>query len=87
MPDATKVLLALALAARLASAQADTGAISGKVSYPSGAVLPGASIAVQNIDTNETFHTETGEAARGRRPARGSIWAEADLLARSLVLF
>jgi Carboxypeptidase regulatory-like domain len=54
-------LLVLVLAwASPAFAQSDRGAITGRVTDPSGAVVPNAKVTATNIDTNTTTETETG---------------------------
>ena len=40
-------------------AQVDTGAIVGTVTDQSGAVVPGVSVTIRRVETNQTFVTET----------------------------
>ena len=50
---AVALFAAVLLGAVAASAQVETGQISGSVTDPSGAVIPGATITVRNVATNE----------------------------------
>jgi hypothetical protein len=62
---ATVVLICL-LAALPLSAQTATGRIVGTVTDPTGAVIPGVSTTVTNIDTQVTYQTITNEQGRIR---------------------
>src|SRR5262245_28837760 len=52
------LVLALVLAPSV-FAQRDTGTIVGTVSDPSGAVVPGVTVTIRNVETNATFTTVT----------------------------
>ena len=55
-------VLLLVLSARAnANAQVITGTIQGTISDRSGAILPGVSVTVKNVDTNRTRTTLTNE--------------------------
>src|SRR5712692_3654904 len=56
------------LDARIAFAQVTTGAISGTVHDATGAVIPGASITIRNLDTGITRNLLSDEAGRYRAP-------------------
>jgi len=62
-------LIALAFGAHLAWAQVNTATISGTVSDESGAVLPGATIAILNLDTGITRTVTTNASGRYGAPA------------------
>jgi hypothetical protein len=53
-------------------AQVDTSTITGTVSDPTGAVIPGVNITVVNSETNFTFTTQTNEQGIYRIPAISS---------------
>src|SRR5690242_17328313 len=56
------LLLTLALSACTAYAQTETGQITGTVTDPTGAVIPGATVTVRSVDTGaERNTTTTGE--------------------------
>ena len=65
------VLLGLVLCGHLALAQVNTGTISGTVHDPSGAVLPGANVVIQNQDTGLSRTVTTNAAGRYSAPALG----------------
>lgn len=50
-------------------AQYTTASLSGRVEDPSGAVIPGASVTVKNINTGRTRSAETGDQGRYSFPA------------------
>jgi hypothetical protein len=50
--------------ASLGVAQLDTGTISGTVTDPSGAAVPGAAITIRNVETGITRTSETNAAGR-----------------------
>jgi hypothetical protein len=54
-----RILVVLALLARMAAAQSSGGAISGTVSDPLGAVIPGIPVAIENVNTGETRRVTT----------------------------
>src|SRR5260370_11069515 len=54
-----RIWLVVALLARTAAAQVSGGAISGTVSDPAGAVIAGASVVIQNVNTGETRRLQT----------------------------
>src|SRR5215216_1138893 len=59
------LLVALALApVAFAQSQITTGVIQGTVSDPNGAVLPGATVEVKNLETNLTRNVTTDEDGR-----------------------
>lgn len=65
MTHASRILQAIAgsmLIASMASTQTSAGSISGLVTDSSGAVVPGVSIEVTDIDRNVSFKTSTNEA-------------------------
>src|SRR5438093_849502 len=64
-------LLGFALCAQLALAQVNTATISGTVHDSSGAVLPGANVAIQNQDTGISRTVTTNETGRYSAPALG----------------
>src|SRR5437016_12637379 len=64
-------LLGLALCTQLAFAQVNTATISGTVHDSSGAVLPGANVAIQNQDTGISRTVTTNETGRYSAPALG----------------
>src|ERR1035438_5969066 len=45
-----------------AFAQSDRGTISGSVTDPAGASVPGAKVTIKNVDTGSTFDTTTTSA-------------------------
>ena len=57
-------------------AQETTGNVVGKVTDPTGAVIPGTAVTITNLETGKTFETTTGEAgnyqARDLSPGRYS---------------
>ena len=58
-----RVVVCLSLIVLPAFAQSDRGTFTGTVSDPTGAVIPGVSIAATNVQTSaryETVSTETG---------------------------
>src|SRR5450631_1257605 len=57
------VLLALACASRLADAQVLYGSLTGNVTDPSSAAVPGAKVTALNVDTGVTRQSDTD--ARG----------------------
>ncbi len=57
-----RLCVALFLIASVAFAQQGGGSISGTVSDPQGAVIPGAEVAVRNTGTNAVFATSTSES-------------------------
>jgi Carboxypeptidase regulatory-like domain/TonB dependent receptor len=63
------VAAAILFACVPAFAQAPAGTILGVVKDASGAAVPGASITVQNADTNESRNTSTGDDGAYRIPA------------------
>src|SRR6266566_3404750 len=65
------LVLGFTLCAQLALAQVNTATISGTVHDESGAVLPGASVAIQNQDTGITRTVVTNETGRYSAPALG----------------
>lgn len=54
--------------ASVALAQLTTGTISGTVSDPSGAAVPGATVTVKNVDTGISRTTTTGPTGRYEAP-------------------
>jgi hypothetical protein len=54
--------LCLSLAAALVRAQTGVGQIQGTVSDATGAVVPGATVALENVQTDNRFQTTTSEA-------------------------
>lgn len=58
------VLLFAVLASRLASAQVTTGTITGIVKDTSGAIIPGASVKVQNTDTSASRTLVSDDSGR-----------------------
>jgi hypothetical protein len=63
------ILLSLfILSATAALAQLTTGTISGTVTDPSGAAVPGAAVVVTNVNTGITRNTTTGPAGRYEAP-------------------
>ena len=60
------ILLALGflLAATTGSAQVVTGTISGRVTDPTGAVIPGATVQIQNIETGFSRNVQTDDGGR-----------------------
>ncbi|PYS36684.1 MAG: hypothetical protein DMG14_23930 [Acidobacteria bacterium] len=65
------VLVGFALCTQLAFTQVNTATISGTVHDESGAVLPGASVAIQNQDTGISRTVTTSETGRYSAPALG----------------
>ena len=65
------VLLGFAFSAQLALAQVNTATISGTVHDESGAVLPGANVAIQNQETGISRTVITNETGRYSAPALG----------------
>jgi hypothetical protein len=57
-----------ALSATMALAQLTTGTISGTVTDPTGAAIPGASVTAQNTETGNTRQTVTGPQGRYELP-------------------
>src|SRR5262245_6636821 len=64
-------LVVLALSFELSIAQVNTATISGTVHDESGAVLPGASVSIQNQDTGITRAVTTNESGRYAAAALG----------------
>src|SRR5437016_9409816 len=64
-------LLVFVFGAQVASAQVNTATISGTLRDESGAVLPGASVTVQNQDTGISRALTTNETGRYTAPALG----------------
>ena len=62
-------LLVFAFSAQLASAQVNTATVSGTVHDESGAVLPGATVTIQNQDTGLSRTITTNETGRYVAPA------------------
>ncbi|PYS00021.1 MAG: hypothetical protein DMG16_16570 [Acidobacteria bacterium] len=62
-------LLVFAFSAQLASAQVNTATVSGTVHDESGAVLPGATVTIQNQDTGISRTVTTNETGRYVAPA------------------
>ena len=62
------VLGVVLLSASVALAQLTTGTISGSVSDPSGAAVPGATVTVKNVDTGISRTTTSGPAGRYEAP-------------------
>ncbi len=60
----TSSVLLLLLFASLAFGQLDTGTISGTVADQTGAAVPGASVAIKNVDTGIARRLVTNEAGR-----------------------
>ena len=58
---AALMLCVLALWTSVASAQSDRGSLTGTVTDPGGAVVPGARVAVTNIGTGEVRETTTSD--------------------------
>ena len=56
------VLLALSIATLTVTAQEFRGTISGTVADPNGAVIPGATVAVKNVETNITSSVTTNDS-------------------------
>lgn len=66
------LILGLLLSAWTVFAQSDRGTITGAVSDPTGAVIPGANIIVTNTETAakyETISTETGNYTLAQLPS------------------
>ena len=55
------LLLAIFLAAASIPAQTTTGSVTGVVTDPAGAIVPGASLTLTNLDTNQSRQQETNE--------------------------
>ena len=58
------LVLAVVLSAAPLSAQVVTGAISGRVTDNTGAVIPGATVQVQNVETGLSRNAQSGAAGR-----------------------
>jgi Carboxypeptidase regulatory-like domain len=58
------LLLSIAATVLTAPAQTASGVISGTVTDPTGAVLPGATVTARNVDTDDIFTVVTDEAGR-----------------------
>ena len=58
------VLAALAIATTPALAEAETGRIVGVLKDPSGAVVPGGQISIENLDSGATRSTTTDPQGR-----------------------
>src|SRR3989442_14740649 len=58
----------LILSGHLVSAQVTTGTISGVVQDPTGAVIPGVSVTVRNVDTGTARTVTTDEGGRYTAP-------------------
>src|SRR3990172_6470682 len=56
------------LCALVAEAQLTTGTLTGSVSDPSGAAVPGATVTVKNVDTGVSRTTTTGPTGRYEAP-------------------
>src|SRR6266571_7309005 len=65
------VLVGFALCTQLAFTQVNTATISGTVHDESGAVLPGASVAIVNQETGMSRTVVTNETGRYSAPALG----------------
>jgi hypothetical protein len=63
------VLLCLFLSISLATAQNNAGSITGRITDPSGAVVPGATVKVTNVGTGSTFEATTDSDGRYVTPA------------------
>lgn len=61
-PVVTTLILLTLLSARLADGQVLFGSITGNVSDPSGAAVPGADVKVTQMETSETRETKTNDA-------------------------
>src|SRR6185437_3697391 len=61
-------VFAFAVSAQLLLAQT-TGTIQGTVKDPSGAVLPGATVTVRNVETGQSRNATSGAAGEYRVPA------------------
>lgn len=66
---AISALLALALFAGAALAQTETGQITGKVTDPAGAVVPGATVNVKSVETGRLITFTTTEEGLYTAPA------------------
>ncbi len=64
-----KLLTALVLCGAAAFSQTTTASISGTVTDPSGAAVPGAQVSVINTDTNEEVHTVTNDRGEWTIPS------------------
>ncbi|MFB3825656.1 MAG: carboxypeptidase regulatory-like domain-containing protein [Bryobacteraceae bacterium] len=53
--------VALLLSAACASAQESRGSITGRVTDPQGALIPGAAVVITNVETNQVSRTTTNE--------------------------
>ena len=60
---------ALFMTASLSWGQLGVGSISGRVTDPTGAVIPGASALILNTDTNFTYNSSTNEEGMFRVPS------------------
>ncbi|HEY0375931.1 MAG TPA: carboxypeptidase regulatory-like domain-containing protein, partial [Pyrinomonadaceae bacterium] len=58
------LLVSFASSAARAQSQITTGVVQGSVSDPNGAVVPGATVEVRNVDTNLTLNRSTDEDGR-----------------------
>jgi len=62
-----RVSVAICLTVLSAVAQTNRGGIAGTVTDPSGAIIPGAAVAITNLGTNQTQKTATsGSGERNR---------------------
>lgn len=81
MPKTIRVALISVFAAWAMFAQAFTGSISGIVSDPAGAVVPGTRVTITEIDKNTSFNTVTNDTGYYRvgelQPGRYRLSAEA----------
>src|SRR6266581_5582124 len=75
------LLISVMLSGHLVSAQVTTGTISGVVQDTSGAVIPGVSVTVKNLDTGITRTVTTDEGGRYTAPdlTLGNYEADAQL--------
>ena len=85
LPNLLQLLIALTLFSLpipqgILWAQQDTGTLTGTVKDASGAAVPGVSLTITNVDTNQSFKTTTNEsgfyAIPFLRPGRYSVNAE-----------
>ena len=63
------LISALAAPARMVAQGSPTGTLTGTVSDPTGAVLPGVTVAVKSVQTGMTQQTTTGTNGEWRIPA------------------
>src|SRR5437016_5537780 len=67
-----KLFLLLALSTTLVLAQGNTGLMNGQVTDPAGAAVPGAQVAVTNVDTKAVVRTTTNERGEYALPSMPS---------------